>query len=41
MEWLLLGAVIALAVVVLAAVRRRRVFNRGRGAITGRWNRRI
>ena len=36
---------IVVAVVVLGAAlayqRGRRVFNRGRGALTGRWNRRI
>jgi hypothetical protein len=41
MEWLLILAIVALAVLILATVRRRRFFNQGRGAITGRWNRRI
>ena len=41
MEWLLILALVVVAMVILASVRRRRFFNQGRGAITGRWNRRI
>ncbi|HEX6312695.1 MAG TPA: hypothetical protein VF152_13855 [Acidimicrobiia bacterium] len=41
MEWLLILGLVVLAVIVLASVRRRRFFNQGRGAITGRWNRRL
>jgi hypothetical protein len=41
MELLFILVVIAIGVALLVSARRRRFFNRGRGAVTGRWNRRI
>jgi MYXO-CTERM domain-containing protein len=41
MEWILILALVVVAVALLASIRRRRFFNRGRGTISGRWNRRI
>jgi len=41
MEWILILALVVVAVALLASIRRRRFFNRDRGTISGRWNRRI
>jgi hypothetical protein len=41
MELLLILVLVAVAVTLILGARRRRHFNRGRGAITGRWNRRV
>jgi hypothetical protein len=41
MELLLILVLVAVAVALIMGVRRRRHFNRARGTITGRWNRRL
>jgi hypothetical protein len=42
MEFLLILLVVGLALALVMSARRRRFLNnRGRGAVTGRWNRRI
>jgi hypothetical protein len=41
MEWILILVLVVVCIALLASIRRRRVFNRGRGAISGRWNRRL
>jgi hypothetical protein len=41
MEWIFILVLVVVAVALLASIRRRRFFNRGRGTISGRWNRRL
>jgi hypothetical protein len=41
MELLLILVLVAVAVALISGVRRRRHFNRARGTVTGRWNRRF